>query len=229
LGPPKRARLSPTKSSEAGKHSKPPSATLALAPVAGVKPLHCPQKRTPRHVQPPLTASDREDSPHSQSSGRSSVVSGSELAKASDVSPLLRHLTSGGELEVTLSTPSTSSVVAHSGVVSLSSHKTSSDGGQPDRTHVSVKPVNAGNRQQYADERPRDAPQHPSVSHKRIIYAVEQLSQPHQPTQRIFRPYEHTPVCVRNTEPPRWQGGKWTHIPSFIVFSRCRSANYSSI
>lgn len=213
-------------------HTETPPAPLAVAPVSPLQRLHYPQQVSPRHIQPPRTVSEQEDSPaHNQSSRRPVIVSVSEVAKSSDVSPLLQQLTSGGELEVTLSTPSTSSSVSSdSGVVSLSSHRTSSDGEQPDVTHVSVKSMNAGNRQQYAEERSRDASQHSSASYKRTSYAVEQLSQPHQPEPNIFPPHEHIPVYAWNREAPRWQGGKWTYIISCIVsFSRCRSANYSSV
>ena len=241
LRPPKRARGSPTRVSEVGnerqemapalqpthQHAETPSAPLAVAPVSPLQRLHYPQQISPRHIQPPRTVSEREDSPaHNQSARRPVIVSVSEISKSSDVSPLLQQLTSGGELEVTLSAPSTSSSVSSdSGVVSLPSHRTSSDGEQPDVTHVSVKSMNAGNIQQYTEERPRDAAQHTSGSYKRISYAVEQLSQPHQPEQNVFPPHEHIPVYTWNREAPRWQGGKLTCIVSYILsFSRCLSA-----
>ena len=234
MRPPKRARGSPTRVSEVGnerqemapvlqpthEHAETPSAPRAVAPVSPLQRLHHPQQISPRHVQPPRTVSEREDSPaHNQSARRPVIVAVSELAKSSDVSPLLQQLTSGGELEVTLSAPSTSSSVSSdSGVVSLPSNRTSSDGEQPDVTHVSVKPTNAGNMQQYTEERPRDAAQHSSASYKRISYAVEQLSQPHQPEPSIFPPHDHIPVYVWNREAPRWQGGKLTSIFFFFVF-----------
>ena len=247
MRPPKRTRGSPTRVSEVGnerqemapalqpihQHAETPSAPLAVAPVSPMQRLHHPQQISPRHIQPPRAVSEREDSPaHNQSARRPVIVSVSEISKSSDVSPLLQQLTSGGELEVTLSAPSTSSSVSSdSGVVSLPSHRTSSDGEQPDITHVSVnKPMNAGNVQQYTEERPRDAAQHSSASYKRISYAVEQLSQPHQPEPSIFPPHEHVPVYTWNSEAPRWQGGKLTLIVSCILsFSRCLSAKYNSV
>lgn len=246
MRPPKRARGSPTRVSEvrnerqeiapalqpAHQHPETPSAPRAVAPVSPLQRLHYPQQISPRHVQPPRVGSEREDSPaHSQSARRPVIVAMSELAKGSDVSPLLQQLTSGGELEVTLSAPSTSSSVSSdSGVVSLPSHRTSSDGEQPDVTHVSVKPMNAGNIQQYTEERPRDAAEHSSASYKRTSYAVEQLSQPHQPEPSVFPPHERVPVYVWNREAPRWQGGKLTFIVVCILsFSRCLSAKYNSV
>jgi hypothetical protein len=155
---------------------------------------------------------EREHSPHrQQSSRRPVIVSASELSKRSDVSPLLQQLTSGGELEVTLSTPPTSSSASSdSGVGSSSSHRTSSDAEQTEVTHVSVKPVHARKGQQNAEERPRDA-----TPCRRISYGVEQLSQPHQPEPSSFLLHERIPVHVWNREQPQWQGGKWTHISSF--------------
>lgn len=223
---PKRTRSSPTGVPENGserqelepslqerrQHADAPSAPLAVAPVSPLQPLHNSQQSSPR------TVSEREESPHQQSPRRPVIVCGADLAKSSDVRPLLKQLTSGGELEVTLSTPSASSASSDSGIVSLSSHRTSSDAGQPDVTHISVKPVNTGNRQQYAEGSPHDAPQHHFASSKRISYTVEQLSQPHQSAQSIFPPREHVPVSLWNGEPPWWQHGKWPHVASFVSF-----------
>jgi hypothetical protein len=173
--------------------------------------LHYPQPKSPRQIQPSHTVPELEPSLHrQQSSRRPVIVSAADLSKSSDVSPLLQQLTSGGELEVTLSTPpASSSASSDSGVGSASSHRTSGYGEQTEVTHVSVKPVHARKVQQNAEERPHD-----EASCKRISYGVEQLSQPHQPEPSSFVPHERIPVFAWNREPSKWQGGKWTHVTS---------------
>ncbi|KDR15745.1 hypothetical protein L798_10288 [Zootermopsis nevadensis] len=167
--------------------------------------LHCPQLKSPRQIQSAHTVPEREPSPHQQQSSRRPViVMASELSKRSDVSPLLQQLTSGGELEVTLSTlPTSSSASSDSGVGSASSHRTSSDAEQTEVTHIRVKPVHGRNGPQNADERPSD-----SIPSRSVGYGVDHLSQFHQPEKNSFVPQDRIPVHVWNREPPQWQGGK---------------------
>lgn len=236
LRPPKRARhVSPAESSELGnqrqevvpplrppthQHAEALSVPPALAPVPSLQRIQFPQQKSPRPVQPPSTVPDGEYSPHMhhQSSRRPVIVSASELAKNSDVSPLIQQLTSGGELEVTLSTPPTSSSAASSDSgVGSSSHRTSSDAEQSEVMHVSIKPIHAavtsvGKGLQCTEERPRDARSQHCTSSRRMSYCVEQLSQPLHPESSSFLPREPASPYVYSREPPRWHGGKWIQI-----------------
>jgi len=194
----------------ANEHVEVPAVPLASVPVAPLQ-RHYPHLKSPRQIQPTHTMPEQETSPQrQQSSRRPVIVSASVLSKSSDVSPLLQQLTSGGELEVTLSTPpALSSASSDSGVGSSSSHRTSSDAEQTEVTQVRVKPVHARKGQQSAEERPRD-----TTPHRRISYGVEQRSQPHQQEPSRYLPHERIPVYVWNREPPQWQRGKWTQLHS---------------
>ncbi|PNF33941.1 hypothetical protein B7P43_G04670 [Cryptotermes secundus] len=227
LRPPKRARhVSPAEASELGsqrqevvpplrppthQHAEEPSVPPASAPVSSLQRTQFPQQKSPRPVQPPSTIPDREHSPHlhHQSSRRPVIVSASELAKNSDVSPLIQQLTSGGELEVTLSTPPTSSSASSDSGVGSSSHRTSSDAELSEVMHVSIKPVHAAVTSarkglQCTEERPRDARSEQCTSFRRMSYCVEQLSQPLHPESGSFLPRDPAPPYVYNRELPRW-------------------------
>jgi hypothetical protein len=151
-------------------------------------------------VQPPS-----ECSPHfqHQPSRRPVIVSASELAQNTDVSPLIQQLTSGGELEVTLSTPPTSSSASSDSGIGSSSHRTSSDAEQSEVMRVSIKAVHgavssARKGQYHAEEGPRDSPSH----------------QPLQPESSSFSPREPVPTYMCNRGPPGWPGGKCTQTIS---------------
>lgn len=202
-----------------------PSVPTASAPVSSLQLLKFPQQKSPGPVQPPSTVPDRECSPHlqHQTSRRPVIVSASELSKNSDVSPLIQQLTSGGELEVTLSTPPTSSSASSDSGVGSSSHRTSSDAEQPEVMHISIKPVHAAatsarKGQQYTEERPRDSPSQHCASHTRTSSCVEQQSRPPQPESDSSLPREPVPTYICNREPPQWHGGKWTQISFCIIF-----------
>jgi hypothetical protein len=126
---------------------------------------------------------------------------------------LIQQLTSGGELEVTLSTPPTSSSASSDSGVGSSSHRTSSDAEQPEVMHVSIKPVHAAatstrKGQQYTEEKPRDSLSQHCTSHRRTSYCVEQLSRPLQPESNSSLPREPVATYICNRERPQWQGGK---------------------
>lgn len=202
------------------KHQQVEAPSVPPAPIQPQQRIAYPQLHSPRQIQPPCIELEQEYSPHQQqqSSRRPVIVSSSELPKSSDVSPLLQQLTSGGELEVTLSTPPTSSSASSDSGVSTWSHKTTSDAEQPEVMHVTVKPVpvaltSARKGLQPTEERPRDVPPAFCTPCRRISYGME----PHQPESSSFPLPEHIAVYEWNRELPRWQGGEWTYIISFTI------------